>query len=230
MVELLTKINLNDSIRTSNVKIHSKIIIKWKAEQEIRKLWEIFKTTEPPHPPENADEFQNNAGGFSLENGEFDSILKKIFFEADDFKEVYKYYLSFLNKNSKKYVLTSGDDGFYKYLNSNGIKSKYEKEDKISSELQTIGEKYAAIILVNTDRYLNNANLFNFTKNIYENLENGGVFLIELADATISNKVLTTPEAMERICKDCDFMEIRTYKTPLTSEGLQNYFVICRKP
>lgn len=66
--------------------------------------------------------------------------------------------------------------------------------------------------------------------NIFSNLENGGVFLIELADGTISNKVLTTPEAMERICQDCDFMEIRTYKTPLNSEGLQNYFVICRKP
>lgn len=229
MVELLTKVNLNDSICTSNVKIYSKIIIKWKAEQEIRKLWEIFKTTESPNPLKN-DEFQNNAGGFSLENGEFDSILKKIFFEADDFKEVYKYYISFLNKTSKRYVLTSGDGGFYKYLNSNGIKSKYEKEEKISSELQNFGEKYAAIILINTDRYLNNANLLNFTKNIYSNLENGGVFLIELADGTISNKVLTTPEAMERICQDCDFIEIRTYKTPLNSEGLQNYFVICRKP
>ena len=120
---------------------------------KIRKLWEILKTHEPPGLSVSFKGTAGDANGFSLDNSTFDSILGNIFIENNTFKEVYDYYLQFIKKDSKKYVLIAGDDLFCRFLNYSGINSKSVDEKCIKDTVTNSAELYSAIVLIDTKSY-----------------------------------------------------------------------------
>ena len=90
-------------------------------------------------------------------------------------------------------------------------------------------ELYSAIVLINTKSYTKYEDLIEFIKAAYKKLEYKGILFFELPDSLMCNTGAVNPEYLEKLYKEASFQDIRTYKTPLNSEGYSNYIVIGRK-